>query len=254
MRTLGMLLLMLLLGSGQAAALHLVTEDFPPFTYPSKTHPNQASGPMVEVVSSICQRLAIECQIELLPWQRARALAERHEVDGVFSVVRSPEREEQFYFSPMLVRSSYSVFRLKDYAFTYQTPSDLAHHTIGVYGPSGTSYVLKQSIRTVSNIGIELVANNRRLLRMLESGRFGPHGLIVANRDVAAQLLSQEKLTNIEEAGELQVIDYAIALSKKRLSPEQVERFNAAVTDALNDGSLIAILRQYHLEPATPEP
>ena len=226
--------------------LHLVTEDFPPFTYP--TQDLQPAGPMIEVVLHICAQIPADCRIELLPWQRALKLAQTDQVDGIFSVIRSKEREARFHFTKMLVRSSYSVFSTTDQPFTYRTPADLKGRRIGVYGPSGTSYVLKQSIRQVSNVAIDMISDNRRLLRMLDSGRFGESGLIMINKDVALSLIADENLTHVREAGTLQAIEYALAFSKQRINPAEFARIERAVEQVLNDGSLGRILQTHQLE------
>ncbi len=98
-----------------AAQWRFVTEDFPPFTYPadapvSETAGVAAAGPFVEVVNSICARLQHQCTIELYPWQRAYRLAEQGLADGIFTLTPSPQREQMFHISRMLVTSRYSVF------------------------------------------------------------------------------------------------------------------------------------------------
>ncbi|MDC6700726.1 substrate-binding periplasmic protein, partial [Leclercia adecarboxylata] len=122
-----------------------VTEDFPPFTYPadasvSNTAGVGAAGPFVEVVSAICARLQYQCTITLYPWQRAFRLAEQGQVDGIFTLARSPQREQIFHISRMLVTSRYSVFAQADSSFVFNQPTDMAGRLVGVYGPSGTSY------------------------------------------------------------------------------------------------------------------
>lgn len=235
--------------------LHLVTEDFPPFNYPAPQsepgeHAREASGPIPEVIELLCQQLHWQCLIELYPWKRAQSLAERDSVDGMFSVVRSPEREQHFHFTPMLVSTHYSVFTTYDSSFTYQQPSDLKNRMIGVYGPSGTSYTLAQHLANAGPMQLHLTPDNRRLLRMLESGRFGPNGVVVINRDVARSLIASEQLSNIREAGELSGVEYGIALSKHRISAERFALIERSVKEAQANGSIERILRRYNLTPA----
>lgn len=233
-----------------------VTEDFPPFTFPSgevgpaNAGAEQASGPLVEVVKAVCARLGRDCSIAVLPWRRALHLAEQGEVDGIFTVVQSPPRERAFHISRMLVRSRYSVFARTGSSFVYSRPYDLAGRMIGVYGPSGTSYVLSQRLASVHDVQVHLTANNRRLLRMLESGRFGEEGLAVLNQDVAWHLIENEQLHGIREAGEFAMVSYGIGLSRKRVSDVQFQQFEAALDELIADGTVPAILRRYQLEPA----
>lgn len=159
-----------------------VTEDFPPFSR-SAGAPVQfseglqkAGGPLAEIVQAVCERLQLDCPIMLHPWKRALRLAEDGEVEGIFTVVRSPQRERAFHITRMLVTSRYAVFARKDSDFVYTQPSDLAGQLIGVYGPSGTSYILSQRLESVAGVKMHLTASNRRLLRMMESERFGEEG------------------------------------------------------------------------------
>lgn len=239
-----------------AAAMRFVTEDFPPFTFlagdagPADASAEQAGGPLVEIVEAICARLDQECSVTVHPWRRALHLAEQGEVDGIFTVVRSPPRERAFHITRMLVRSRYSVYARTGSTFIYSHPNDLAGRMIGVYGPSGTSYVLAQRLASVHDVQVDLTANNRRLLRMLESGRFGDEGLAVLNQDVAWHLIESAQLHGIREAGEFATVSYGIGLSRKRVTAAQFQQFEAALDGLIEDGTVPAILRRYQLEPA----
>lgn len=70
-----------------AAPMRFVTESFPPYTFAID---GRAAGPMVDVLQAACVKLAWSCSIEVLPWRRALFMAQRGEVDGIFTVVDSP--------------------------------------------------------------------------------------------------------------------------------------------------------------------
>ncbi|MBA1261915.1 amino acid ABC transporter substrate-binding protein [Pseudomonas stutzeri] len=234
-----------------------VTEDFPPFTHPAEDVGSLevgvlAGGPLVEIVQSACARLDRECPIMLHPWQRALRMAEQGEADGIFTVIRSPDRERAFHISRMLVMSRYSVFARDDSNFIFSDPDDLMGRTVGVYGPSGTSWVLSEHLKSIADVRIHLTLNNRRLLNMLQSGRFGKEGLAVVNQDVAWHLIEDEQLDGLREAGELAVVHYGIGLSRKRISEEQFQAFEQALDAAIADGTVPRILRRYQLEAAYP--
>nr|MBF0684974.1 transporter substrate-binding domain-containing protein [Pseudomonas sp.] len=236
-----------------ASELRFVTEDFPPFSYPAKEssgsrETSPAAGPLVEVVQAVCNRLRYRCSIELHPWRRALDLAERGEADGIFTVAQSPRREAYFHITRMLVTSRYAVFARDHHVFT--RAQDLAGRMVGVYGPSGTSYILSQRLEGVPDVEVRLVADNRRLLRMLDSGRFGPDGLVVINQDVAWHLIDDEQLSTVREAGELASVSYGIGLSRKSVEPEHFRLFEQATEALMSDGTIPAILRRHQLQPA----
>ena len=97
-----------------------------------------------------------------------------------------------------------------------------------------------------------MTLNNRRLLNMLQSERFGQEGLAVVNQDVAWHLIEDEELHGLREAGELTVVYYGIGLSRKRVSEEQFQAFEQALDGAITDGTVPRILRRYRLEAAYP--
>lgn len=236
---------------------HFVTEDFPPFTYPAEPSSDNppsagvsAGGPLVEVVQAICARLQQDCTITLYPWRRALQMAEQGQADGIFTLVRSPRREQIFHISRMLVTTRYSVFARTDSSFVFNQPSDLAGRLVGVYGPSGTSFVLSEHLKSVPDVNLHLTADNRRLLRMLQSGRFGKEGLAVLNQDVAWHLIEDEGLSGVREAGEMGPITYGIGLSRKKVSEEQFQIFEQALDQAIIDGTVPTILRRHQLEAA----
>jgi polar amino acid transport system substrate-binding protein len=235
----------------------LRNRGFPPFTYPAdstfETAPSagvSADGPLVEVVQTICARLQQPCEITLYPWRRALQMAEQGQADGIFTLVRSPQREEIFHISRMLITTRYSVFARTDSSFVFNHPSNLAGRLVGVYGPSGTSYVLSERLKSVPDVRLHLTADNRRLLRMLQSGRFGKEGLAVLNQDVAWHLIDDEQLTGVREAGEMGPITYGIGLSRSTISEAQFKAFEQALDEAIADGTVPAILRRHQLEPA----
>ena len=157
-RILSILLIWLLSNTAPAGAAQwrFVPDDFPPFTYPadapaSETAGVGVAGPFGEVVHAICARWQHQCTITLYPWQRAFRLAEQGQVDGIFTLPPSPQREQMFHISRMLVTSRYSVFAQAESSFVFNQPGDVAGRLVGVYGPSGTSYVLSERLKSVPN-------------------------------------------------------------------------------------------------------
>lgn len=246
--------LFILATQANAEQWSFVTEDFPPFSRaagsPLQFSDGMVGGPLVEIVQAVCDRMQLNCPVALHPWQRALHLAEAGKVDGIFAMVRSPQREREFHFTRKLVTSRYAVFTRADSDFRYNQPADLAGQLVGVYGPSGTSYVLSELLKPVTGVEMHLTASNRRLLRMLASGRFGERGVAVLNQDVAWYLIEDEQLDELREAGELMSVSYSIALSRKRVSEAQFQAFEQALDALIADGTIPEILRRHQVQPA----
>jgi len=248
MRTICSMFALLLFSCNSAAEnLHFVTEEFPPFSY---SRGAIASGALPEIVEATCLVLQWQCHIQVLPWRRALQRAEDGEVDGIFTVIQSPARQQAFFITPMLVTSGYDFYTLRSSNFHYTKPDDLSGRQVGVYGPSGTSFMLQESLKKTPNVEVKLVTNNHRLLLMLNAGRFGEQGVVVLNRDVARHLIEHEYLYALRNAGHLTSISYGIGFSRKKVTPAQFQAFNRGLDTLRNNGQLASILQRYGLQPA----
>lgn len=239
--------LLLLAGNLTADDLHFVTEEFPPFSY---SRGSQAGGAISEVVQAVCSELGYHCSIEVHPWRRALRLAEDGLVDGIFTVIQSPARSQAFFITPMLVTSGYDFYTRRESDFIYRQPSDMRGKQIGVYGPSGTSFVLSEALKGVSAVDIQLVTDNQRLMLMLNAGRFGQNGVVVLNRDVARHLIEHNQLYGLRQAGHLSSISYGVGFSRKKVGAAQFELFNRSLAKLIKSGQVGVILQRYGLQPA----
>ncbi|SED30300.1 substrate-binding periplasmic protein [Pseudomonas anguilliseptica] len=244
-----LLTLIALIASRNSAAenLHFVTEEFPPFSY---SRGATASGALPDIVEATCRTLQWQCHIEVLPWRRALQQAEDGEVDGIFTVIQSPARRQAFRITPMLVTSGYDFYTLRSSNFHYSQPGDLQGRQVRVYGPSGTSFVLQESLKNTPDVEVKLVTNNHRLLLILTAGRFGERGVVVLNRDVARHLIEHEYLYALRNAGHLTSISYGIGFSRKKVTPAQFQAFNRGLRTLRNNGQLATIVQRYGLQPA----
>jgi polar amino acid transport system substrate-binding protein len=222
--------------------LHFVTEPFVPFSYEEN---GKIVGAMSDAVRAVCERMKAACIIEIFPWRRSMAMAENGNADGIFSLLRTPERERLFFFPDPIAKSAYSFFALESNAFIYRQPNDLDHHTVGVYGPSGTSTTLGEATKASTSSRTEIEINNTVLLKKLAAGRYGRDGIILINRDVGLSLIKQEGIKGLKEVGNLKEFSYTIGLSKTRVTEGQFTAFNAALRALVKEGKIKTILDGY---------
>lgn len=225
----------------------VTTDTFPPF---SIVEGGKLSGPFPEVALAVCAEIGASCRIEVLPTRRAMAMAEEGELDGIFSLLKTRERDALFFFSEPVVDTAYSLFALAANPFLYREARDLSGQTVGVYGPSGTQSVLQELIKDLPAVQLQVELNNERLLQKLVSGRYGAEGLAVMNRDVGFYLLKKGGITGVKAVGEIGKAQYFIAFSRKKVAPEKFERFNAGLKRLIERGALDAILAKYAMGPA----
>lgn len=228
--------------------LHFVTEPFPPYTYAVK---DKAAGPMVDVLRAVCEQLKRSCTIEVLPWRRALSLAERGAADGIFTVLDTPERRAFFHISLPVIDARYTLFAQAGADFRFDGDRQvLKGRTIGVYGPSGSSYVLEQLVEGMPDVSRVLEYDNATVLRKLAAGRYGPQGLVLINEAVGLDLIRTERLSGLQAAGTVKQFSYSFGLTRARLTTADARQFDAALAALCSSGRTAALLKPYGL-PAT---
>jgi len=227
----------------QPPVKRFVTEHFPPYTY---AQAGTAAGPMVDVLQAACARLRWQCAVEVLPWRRALGLAQNGLVDGIFTVVDTPERRSYFHVSVPVLGARYTLFTRAGDDFVLHDREALNGRTIGAYGPSATVLALDE---LVEGLKVETVIepDNRTVLRKLAAGRYGPHGLALVNEYVALQLMREDQLGGLQSAGTVKEFDYAFGLVRQRVNARDFKAFNEALVALCHSGRSAELVRPYAL-------
>lgn len=241
----GAALLVLQAGAGAQPTMHFVTEPFPPYTYAADGH---AAGPMVDVLQAACARLAWRCEVEVLPWRRALNMAQRGEVEGIFTVVDSPERRQYFHVSPPVIEGRYVLFARQGSGFQYGgDPQVLAGRVIGAYGPSATALTLEQLIDGVPRTRSEIEPDNRTVVRKLAAGRYGEDGLALANEAVAQHLMREDGIRNLQPAGLVKAFGYSFGLTRQSIDLAQAQALAKTLYELCRSGRTAELLKPYGL-------
>ena len=106
-----------------AAQLLALTTEFAPF---QTLRDGQPEGFAVEVVRELIRRNGNQARIELLPWTRAYFLAKSEADTGLFSVVRTAEREALFQWVGPILRGETRFYSLKSSKLRIDTLEDAA--------------------------------------------------------------------------------------------------------------------------------
>ncbi len=232
--------------AAQTQSMTFVMENFPPFIVDDH---GSGSGPFPEVVRAACDAMKIQCTLKLLPWRRAYSMAEAGAVDGIFVLARNAEREKIFHFTDPVFQSSFVVISRKT-EFAYAQPQDLNGLTVATYGPSAISKEMNDLAKTLPSIRLEMEIDNGTVLRKLRAGRYSEPAAAVMNKDVALQLIAQEKLSGLKIAGEYKQVAYGIGMPRNRVSAEQAERFNRTLRELMTQGTVKAIADKYGIKAA----
>jgi polar amino acid transport system substrate-binding protein len=232
--------------SSAAQTLHFVTEPFPPFNY---VEDGVVAGPTAKIVRTVCAQIKIECTFEILPWRRAILLTQQGKVDGIFSIVSTPERTRMFYLSTPFVETAYSLYAIDSNKFVYHNEQDLAGHKIGVYGPTGTSTTLEELVKPVHDVKIAMEIDTLNALRVLSSGGYGDDGLVWSNGDVADITIQKSGIRNLRKVSDVKKIQYSIGFSRQSVDPQLFKHFDDSLNGLIKDGTVKAILEKSNLKP-----
>lgn len=236
-----------LAGAAQAAppALRFVTEPFPPYNYERQGKP---AGPMVELLQAACAELKWQCQVEVLPWRRALGMAQRGEVDGIFSIVDGAERRAYFHVSVPVIDARYTLFAHAGDDFQYRGQAQsLQGRSIAAYGPSNTLLVLDELVEGLEDVQAVTESDNLTVLRKLSAGRYGPKALGLLNESVALALIRDENIPGLQAAGTVRSFAYSFGLSRQRVPLKNFQAFNATLVRLCRSGRSAELIKPHAL-------
>ncbi len=92
----------------QCADVVIYTENYPPYNYPDAN--GAVTGEATQLVHNVMRASGLSYEIRLLPWTRAMRNTMSDNNALIFSIVRSPEREEEFKWLVPIARDHYYLF------------------------------------------------------------------------------------------------------------------------------------------------
>lgn len=233
------------------AGMLFLMQDYPPFVI---NDGGRASGPYVDIVLRACSLVGRDCTLKFIPWRRAQWDVEHGQADGLFVVLRTPEREAKYYFSPPIISTTFAFFVRDTSGLKYTEPQDAAGWTLGVFGPSGSSHMMTSLADTMHpRPQVIFEIDQLTVLKKLQVGRYGERGAGFVNADLGRALIGKHHLQGIRIAGELAPVGFHIGLSRRKLAPADAERFLGALRELLDNGTVAQIARSYGLK-AAPQP
>lgn len=118
-------------GLSQDAQLKVVTTEYPPYSYTDET--GSVSGISTAIVSALPTKLNVDVPIHSYPWSMAYRTALEKKNTLIYSMVRTPEREELFEWVGVIVQGASFLYSLKGREdIRLHHLSDAEPYTIGV--------------------------------------------------------------------------------------------------------------------------
>ena len=141
----------------------------------------------------------IEVKYEWYPWKRALHLARMGEVNASVGWSKTKKRENDFFFSDVILNGDVAFFHLKSQNFDWNNFEDLKNIRIG--SVLDYQYDNKiQELKKIKNTDLFEVVDEKKLFQMLLKERFH---VVILNLDVGYGILNKYFLPN-----ELESITY----------------------------------------------
>ncbi|WP_426110911.1 substrate-binding periplasmic protein [Pseudomonas sp. DSP3-2-2] len=136
-------------------ALRIVTEELPPY---NMTQHGQVTGMSTEVVQAVLKEIGIETSIQPMPWARAYELALNESNVLIYSIARTPAREELFHWVGAIAPTQWYIFSLAERPIKLNSLNDARGHQIATVNQDvGEQYLISKGFR----IGEELQSSTK---------------------------------------------------------------------------------------------
>ena len=224
----------------QASNLTVLVEHFPPW---SVVEPGRVSGINVEIVETIASRLDLTVDYVPCPWKRCLKMMENGSGDAMTSLLKRPEREVYMVYiePPYKTRSTKAFYVANGKAKLIQKYADLYPLEIGT--TSGAKYF--EPFDNDPKINKAVVTTDLQNLRKLSLGRLDAFIGTESNIDY---LIWKEGFQGTVEKAHFKYdgrVEVYMAISRKSPYAGQVTQFNQAMRQAVEEGTIDAIIRSY---------
>ena len=220
-----------------------VTEEFPPYNY---TENGKLTGYSVNIVEELLKRSTLDYQMASYPWARAYQMAQRIPNVLIFTIVRTPERESDFFWIGPVAQRKLYLFKLASRTdIRIDKLDDAKKYRLGVTrGDAAEDFLMANGF--AANINIDLVPNEISNLRKLLVGRID----FMSGTELSVAYLC--KLLGLEESQiERSILivnqgEYFVAMSKQT-APEIVKKMQLTFSDMEKSKVIQEIAKKYHM-------
>lgn len=228
-------ILALLATTAHAGPLKLVTEDYPPYSYREGAI---LKGSSIDQVNLLMQGAGIDHTVEIMPWARALALAEKQPDHCVFTTTHNAERDPNFKWVEPLLAGRTLLIRKTGSSVNPQNLDDAKQFLIGATRDDFTADLLKAK----EFKRVDLAADFNLTLKKLILGRID---LMPIAEDYYVKL--RRDGTEIEKVLVLSEQIYSVACNKA-VPDEQITKMQKALDKLIADGTQAALFNKYGLD------
>lgn len=222
--------------------------EWPPFEYSDVT--GKPVGSDTEIIEQVIKRMGYTPKMQLQPWKRVEVTAALGDFAGIYSVVKTPEREKNFYFSEPISTSSTVFFKRKVDKIEWKTFDDLKTQHIAVGGGYAYPAVFMDALKRKAFASVKETFDSQADLANLKQLKAGLVDLVVCEVNVCNFLIKSQgnALAGLDYSPTIigTTIPMYVAFSKKWPNAKNLtQQFNQALAHFIADGSRAKIFKAY---------
>lgn len=209
---------------------------------PGSVEPDPLKGAIglnVDLVRASFQKVGLATTIDILPWRRAKIIAEEGRAAALFMCSHRQERERHFHYSSKIRTVRTGIYALAENdRLKIQLLTDIRSKRLGVTA----GYNLQDELDDVGII-YDRAPNDRELVAMLFARR---SDYIYASEDIVAQILKRLNRSAQVRFFPLHTDDLFVCFSRKwRGFQDIANRFEQGLIGIRADGTFKRILSRY---------
>ena len=225
----------------RAEPLVLLTENLPPFSMAASggnfAKDDDVQGISSDTVRALCSKAQLECQLILrFPWDRLYKQTLDSKGYGLFSTIRTPEREALFKWVGPIAVSDWVLLAKADSTITLDSLDQAGAYKIGGYRNDAISQFLIDR-----GVTVQTSLQDKENLNKLEKGLID----LWATDDVGGRYMAkQSSLGALKVVHRFNSADLYLALNKET-PDELVQKLQKALDDMRAQGELGTIKNGY---------
>ena len=231
----------------QQKRINIVTFNYPPYMVNDN---GSISGMFVEIVEEVFNRLKKPISIQFYPGLRSFLMMQNSEVDGFFSVKKTPEREKTMLFPhEALLKQDYVIFKSIDSDFQFDGDvRSLQKVRIGVINEMSYGSIFDKAVKDGIIVNIDSSPTFEVIFQKLIAKRMD---VVISSKNVGISLIKkygyQDKI--IICGPPLETVESFIVFKHTPAGKQLSDSFDRVINDMKKDGTLIQIQRKYEQKP-----
>lgn len=229
--------------AAQGNDIHLVTFDYPPFMVNEN---GSTSGMNVDIVRAVFDRMELSVQIDFYPVSRCLKMMEKSETDGMFSLKKTPDRERSMVFPEQaLLLQDYVFFKLKNTDVTFVGDLlSLIGNSIGVVDNTSYGPLFDKAVKEKVLTKIDSSSSFELTFKKLIAGRMD---VVLCSRIVGLSIIKTLGYENeiVIIGPPVETVPSYLSFSRKANARQLAERFDKAMLEITDDGTLELIIVKY---------